>query len=144
EEASSLKAVEGIDPENPSKPRRSNKTHQSASDPEARKPGKPTDLYYRGHISVDSGEGVIVATMADYGDREDHQGLVELIGRVNGHLKEHQLKAEELVADSKYNTCHTIEACQQAGITAYMPNPSGYKREREGFTYDKQSDSYWC
>jgi transposase len=142
-----LKAVEAVDPEKKAHPRRSNKTHQSSSDPDAhmtRKPGKPTDLYYRGHISVDSGEGVIVAAMADYGDRDDHQGLPELVEQVGNHLSDHQLGTKELVADSKYNTLHSIKACRQAGITAYMPNPSGYKREREGFTYDEQSDSYWC
>jgi hypothetical protein len=143
----SLKAVEGIDPENKSHSRRSNKTHQSTSDPDGRitrKPGKPTDLYYRGHISVDSGEGIIVAAMADYGDREDHERLPQLIEQADNHLNKHQLRAQELVADSKYNTSRSIEACRQAGITPYMPNPSGYKREREGFTYDEETDSYQC
>jgi transposase len=144
---SPLKAVEAVDPEKKAHPRRSNKTHQSSSDPDSRmtrKRGKPTDLYYRGHISVDSAEGVIVAAMADDGDRDDHRALPELIEQVSEHLSRHQLSTKELVADSKYNTCHSIKACQQAGITGYMPNPSGYKREREGFIYDEESDSYRC
>ncbi len=142
-----LKAVEGTGPEEKARPRRSNKTHQSPSDLDARmtrKPGKPADLYYRGHISVDSAEGVILAAMADDGDREDHEGLEELVGQITHHLDKHQLDAGELVADSKYNTSRSIEACRQAGLTAYMPNPSGYKRERKGFTYDGEADSYWC
>jgi hypothetical protein len=55
----------------PVKRKRSNKTHQSASDPDARmarKPGKPTDMYYHGQISVDSQHGVIVGVMVDYAD----------------------------------------------------------------------------
>lgn len=130
-----------------SKRRRSNKTHSSASDPDARmarKPGKPTALYYHGQISVDAQCGVIVAGMADYADREDHQSLPGLLEQVQTHLSRHSLLLEELVGDSKYNTLHSIQVCQQAGVTAYMPNPSGYKRHREGFAYDPAADSYRC
>lgn len=127
--------------------RRSNKTHASVSDPDARmarKPGKPTAMYYHGQISVDDQCGVITAGMADYADREDHQSLPGLLEQVQTHLSGHQLRLEELVGDSKYNTLHSIQACQQAGVTAYMPNPSGYKRHREGFVYEAATDSYRC
>jgi len=131
----------------PRKRSRSNKTHQSVTDPDARlarKPGKPTDMYYHGQISVDAQHGVIVAAMADYADTEDHQSLPALLDQVQAHLSAHHLRVEELLADSKYNTLHTIEACEQAGITAYMPNPSGYKRFREGFTFCEETNSYRC
>ena len=71
-----LRRVERNPDEGPAKRKRSNKTHVSASDPDARmarKPGKPTDMYYHGQISVDSQHGVIVGAMADYGTSDDHK-----------------------------------------------------------------------
>ena len=133
--------------EEPVKRKRSNKTHASASDPDARmarKPGKPTDMYYHGQISVDSQHGVIVGAMADYADLEDHKSLSGLLNRVQSNLSDHELAVEEILADSKYNTITTIEACQKEGITAFMQNPSGYKHEREGFTFDEQANAYRC
>jgi transposase len=133
--------------DDPVRRKRSNKTHASASDPDARmarKPGKPTDMYYHGQISVDSQHGVIVGAMADYADLEDHMSLSGLLERVQRNLSEHGLDVEEILADSKYNTITTIEACQQEGITAFMQNPSGYKREREGFTFDHRANAYTC
>ena len=108
------------------------------------KPGKPTDMYYHGQISVDSQHGVIVWAMADYADLEDHKSLPGLLNRVQDNLADHGLVTEELVADSKYNTITTIQACQGQGITAFMQNPSGYKREREGFTFDEEANAYRC
>lgn len=77
-----LSAVECPDHPASYKRRRSNKTHRSPTDPDARlarKPGKPTDMYYHGQISVDNQHGVIVAGRADYGNREDHQSLPGLL-----------------------------------------------------------------
>lgn len=145
EEPGGLASVELPEEQNP-RPR-SNKTHCSASDPDgrlARKPGKPTDMYYHGQVSVDAQQGVIVAAMADHADSEDHQSLPALLDQMQANLSAHHLRVEELIADSKYNTLKTIEGCQQAGVTAYMPNPSGYRREREGFSYDPATDSYRC
>ncbi|MDZ7755443.1 MAG: transposase [Rhodohalobacter sp.] len=101
-------------------------------------------MYYHGQISVDSQHGVIVGAMADYADLEDHKSLPGLLERVQNNLTDHGLVIEEILADSKYNTITTIEACQQQGITAFMQNPSGYKREREGFTFDEAANAYQC
>lgn len=142
-----LTGVERPDRQKQAKTPRSNKTHQSSSDPDARmtrKPGKPAALYYRGHISVDGGEGVIVAAMSDYGDYEDHQSLPPLLEQIQTHLAGYSINANNVIADSKYNTSESIKACRQAGMTPYMPNPSGYKPEREGFSYDPQVDGYRC
>lgn len=145
EEPGELASAELPEEQNP-RPR-SNKTHRSGTDPDARlgrKPGKPTGMYYHGQVSVDASRGVIVGAMADYGDSEDHQSLPALLDQVQANLSAHHLHVEELIADSKYNTLKTIEGCQKAGVTAYMPNPSGYKRHRDGFSYDPATDSYRC
>lgn len=142
-----LRRVDRTPDEEPAKRKRSNKTHVSASDPDARmarKPGKPTDMYYHGQISVDSQHGVIVGAMADYSTSDDHKSFPGLLDRIESNLSRHHLQVEEILADSKYNTVSTIELCQQKGITAFMQNPSGYKREREGFTFDEQANAYRC
>lgn len=142
-----LRRVDRNPDDGPAKRKRTNKTHLSASDPDARmarKPGKPTDMYYHGQISVDSQHGVIVGAMADYSNLEDHKSLPGLLDRVQKNLSRHKLVVQEILADSKYNTLSTIDTCQQKGSTAFMENPSGYKRERPGFTFDKQANAYTC
>jgi len=129
------------------KTRRSNQTHSSDTDPDARmarKPNKPTDMYYHGQISVDAAEGVIVAALADYADLNDHESLPELLNQSLTNLAPYDLPLREVLADSKYNTHPTLQICEDAGITPYMNNPSGYQREREGFVYDRAKDSYRC
>jgi len=133
--------------QNPKPPRRSNKTHFSPTDSDARlacKPGKPTDLYYHGHVCVDDAECVIVAAGADYGDSQDHQALGWLIEQSLANLVPHRMRPKELLADSHYNTVHTLRWCKLKSLTAYMPNPSGYKRHRDGFSYDRKADRYTC
>lgn len=133
--------------EAPVKRTRSNKTHCSTSDPDARlarKPNKPGDMYYHGQISVDAAQGVIVAALADYADLNDHESLPDLLNQSLGNLAPYDLQLREVLADSKYNTHHSLQLCEDAGITPYMNNPSGYKRERDGFIYDETSDSYRC
>lgn len=142
-----LTSVASPDCEESLKGRRSNKTHRSTSDPDARlarKPNKPTDMYYHGQISVDAAQGVIVAALADYGDLNDHESLPDLLNQSLANLAPYGLPLGEILADSKYNTHHTLQVCEDAGITPYMNNPSGYKRDREGFLYDPASDSYRC
>lgn len=126
---------------------RSNQTHTSRSDPDARmacKPNKPSDMYYHGHISVDDAQGVVVAAMADYGDRCDHESLCKLINQSLANVSPYKLPLQELLADSRYNTYPNLQICESAGITPYMNNPAGYKPDREGFLYDPASDSYRC
>ncbi|MDZ7719998.1 MAG: IS1182 family transposase [Balneolaceae bacterium] len=134
-------------PDNPVKRTRSNKTHRSTSDPDARiarKPNKPTEMYYHGQISVDAAQGVIVAALADYADLNDHESLPDLLNQSLANLAPYDLQLSEVLADSKYNTHHSLRVCEAAGIIPYMNNPSGYKAEREGFLYDPLSDSYRC
>lgn len=142
-----LTRVDTPDPDTPVKRIRSNKTHSSTSDPDARlarKPNKPTDMYYQGHISVDSAQGVVVAALADYADLNDHESLPDLLNQSLANLAPYDLHLREVLADSKYNTHHSLQVCEDAGITPYMNNPSGYQREREGFVYDPAKDSYRC
>lgn len=125
----------------------SNATHRCSSDPDARmafKPNKPKDMYYHGQVCVDGRHGVVTAAVGDYGDRKDPYSFPDLLGKARKNLAAYDLSIHEVLADTGYTTGQTIAWCEQAGITAYMPNPKGYTPERSGFTYDKLKDRYRC
>jgi len=125
----------------------SNATHRCSSDPDARmafKPNKPKDMYYHGQVCVDGQHGVVTAAMGDYGDRKDPYSFPDLLGKARENLASYNLLIHEVLADTGYTTGDAIAWCEQAGITAYMPNPKGYTPERSGFTYDKLKDRYRC
>lgn len=124
-----------------------NDTHQCSSDPDARmafKPNKPKDMYYHGQVCVDSQHGVVTAAMGDYGDRNDQYSFPELLAKARENLAEYGLSINEVLADTGYTTGKNIKWCEQAGMTAYMPNTSNYTPERPGFTYNEQEDHYEC
>ena len=56
----------------------------------------------------------------------------------------------EVVADRGYYQVEDIEACEQAGITPYIPKPDRGPAKRDGlfpkedFTYDAEKDGYQC
>ncbi|MDZ7717380.1 MAG: transposase [Balneolaceae bacterium] len=110
-----------------------NDTHQCSSDPDARmafKPNKPKDMYYHGQVCVDSQHGVVTAAMGDYGDRNDQYSFPELLAKARENLAEYGLSINEVLADTGYTTGKNIKWCEQAGMTAYMPNTSNYTPER--------------
>ncbi|MCC5905465.1 MAG: IS1182 family transposase [Balneolaceae bacterium] len=126
---------------------KNNDTHQCSSDPDARmgfKPNKPKDMYYHGQVCVDSQHGVVTAAMGDYGDRNDHYSFAELLAKARENLAGYGLSINEVLADTGYTTGENIRWCEQADMTAYMPNPSNYTPERPGFTYNEQADRYEC
>lgn len=125
----------------------SNDTHRCSSDPDARmayKPNKPKDMYYHGQVCVDSQHGVVTAAMGDYGDRKDQYSFPQLLEKAHKNLTPFGLSITEVLADTGYTTGENIALCEQAGITAFMPNPKSYTPERPGFTYNEQEDHYEC
>lgn len=129
------------------KTRPNNDTHQCSSDPDARmavKPNKPKDMYYHGQVCVDSQHGVVTAAMGDYGSRKDPQSFPELLAKAHENLDKFDRQIKELLADGGYTSGDNIALCEQAGITAYIPNPSNYTPVRPGFIYNEQEDRYEC
>ena len=125
----------------------SNHTHYSSTDPDARistKPGKPRNLNYSGQISVDTSNHVITGAIADYADKRDSQSLEKLCRHTNENLKKHQMKIQELLADTGFSSGEALKYCEENNIDAYIPNFGRYKPEREGFLYNKVMDRYEC
>ena len=124
-----------------------NKTHYSATDPDARlatKPGKPSQLNYLAQVSVDTGCHVITNIEAHHADKGDSQCLAEVVDHTIDNLGSEGLLVEEIVADTGYSSGSALQYLKAKNITGYIPNVAGYKKEREGFEYNQQRDEYIC
>jgi transposase len=123
----------------------------SRTDPDASivNRGKPK-LSYQVHRAVDGRSEVITATETTPGDvNEGH----EMIPLLESHHLNTGVKADTVVADSKYGTVENFLACHDRGVEAHMPDlqESTAKRieklgifSEERFEYDGESDTYRC
>ena len=125
----------------------SNHTHYSATDPDARisvKPGKPRQLNYSAQTVVDTSSHVITNILADYSDKRDSQSLPQAIRQTIENLEAHDIKIEEVLADTGYSSGESLKYLQSHNIVGYIPNFGQYKNTREGFIYNKDLDRYEC
>jgi transposase len=125
----------------------SNHTHYSTTDPDARisvKPGKARQLNYYAQIAVDDSHHVITGAGADFSDKRDSECLEHIANQTIENLSEHDIKVEQLLADTGYSSGKALKYCKEKGIAAYIPNFGQYKHEREGFIYDQEKDRYEC
>lgn len=126
---------------------RSNHTHQSTTDKDARisvKPGKPRQLNYLAQVSVDTAHHVITQIQSDYANKRDSQCLPSLLKNTMENLQEEDLQVEEVLADAGYSSGHALQVLEDLNITGYIPNFGQYKASREGFIYDAANDRYVC
>jgi transposase len=124
-----------------------NKTHYSSTDPDARiatKPGKPSQLNYLSQVSVDTGGHVITNIEAHYADNRDCECLAEVTDHTINNLQPEGLLVEEIIADTAYSSGTTLQYLEDKNITGYIPNLSGYRKDRQGFSYDQLNDQYVC
>ena len=128
-----------------------NSRYISATDPDAGivNRGKPR-LSYQVHRAVDGRSEVITATEVTPGDINEAHEMIPLL---EGHHLNTGVKAETVVADSKYGTVENFLACHDRGIEAHMPDlqESTAKRikklnifSEERFEYDGETDTYLC
>lgn len=127
--------------------KRTNQSHFSPSDPDARmscKPGKTTRFNYLGQVSVDTANHVITHIQAFHADKGDAQCLPEVVKNTIDNLAAGALEVKEILADAGYSSETTLVTLADKGLEGFIPNKSGYKERREGFTYDQQHDRYTC
>jgi len=125
----------------------SNKTHYSATDPDAKmstKPGKPCQLNYYGQIAVDDTHHVITGAGADFADKRDSKCLEKIADQMIENLQQHNITPEQLLADSGYNSGEVLRYLEGKNIEGFIPHFGGYKSHREGFIYNKELDRYEC
>lgn len=126
--------------------KRSNQTHYSPSDPDARlktKTGKPMQLNYQSGMSVDTDHHVISHIQADFADENDDKHLVALIEKTKARLEENELQLENVLADTNFSTGPNYRYLEQENIQGFIPPQAGYKHEID-FIYDEQNDTYTC
>lgn len=135
------------DQEDDEKTSRSNQTHYSPSDPDARltrKPGKPYRLYYRSQVSVDTESHVITYIQAFPGNKADNMCLPEMLKHTVENMLAHNIQVKEILADAGYSSGEALQALIDNNLEGYIPNPANYKHCRDGFTYDPANDWYTC
>src|SRR4030042_593076 len=128
-----------------------NRRYISTTDPDAAivNRGKPK-LSYQVHRVVDGQSEVITAMETTPGDvNEAH----EMISLLESHQFNTGIKADAVVADSKYGTVDNFLACHDRGVEAHMPDLKEWTAKRikklnifpeERFEYDRESDTYCC
>jgi len=129
--------------------KKTNQTHYSPSDPDARlttKPGKPMNLYYRSQMSVDTASHFITYIQAFKGNEADNTSLPAMLSRIAENMSGNAIRVKEILADTGYSSGKAIRALIARDMEGYIPNPGNYKssRENEGFTYDAENDHYTC
>ena len=128
-----------------------NSRYISSTDPDAAivNRGKPK-LSYQVHRAVDGQSEIITATEATPGDVNEAHMMLPLLEK---HQTTTKIKAETVVADSKYGTIENFLVCHDIGMKAHIPDlrEAAVKRTKkldifteEHFIYAQQSDTYTC
>lgn len=128
-----------------------NRRYISTTDPDAGivNRGKPK-LSYQVHRAVDGRGEVITATETTPGDINEAHEMVPLL---ESHHLNTGIKADTVVADSKYGTVENFLACHDRRVEAHMPDLQESTAKRieklnifsEGrFEYDRETDTYRC
>lgn len=128
-----------------------NSRYISSTDPDAAivNRGKPK-LSYQVHRAVDGKNEVITATDAAAGDINEAHLMLPLLDK---HQETTGIKAETVVADSKYGTIDNFLACHDRSVQAHIPDlrEASLKRTaklnifpEERFQYDAATDTFLC
>jgi transposase len=128
-----------------------NRRYISRTDPDAGivNRGKPK-LSYQVHRAVDGRSEVITVTETTPGDVNEAHEMVPLL---ESHHLNTGIKADTVVADSKYGTVENFLACHDQGVEAHMPDLQEWTAKRieklnifseERFEYDRETDTYRC
>ncbi len=128
-----------------------NSRYISTTDPDASivNRGKPR-LSYQVHRAVDGESEVITATETTPGDVNEAHEMIPLL---ESHHFNTGIKAETVVADSKYGTVENFLACHDRGVEAHIPDLKEFASKRterlnifteEAFEYDRETDTYRC
>lgn len=128
-----------------------NNRYISSTDPDATivNRGKPK-LSYQVHRAVDGKNEIITASEATTGTVNEAHVMAPLLEQ---HEATTGIKADTVVADSKYGTIDNYLACHDLGIKAHMPDMGKANSKRiaklnifqeDQFAYDQQSDTFRC
>jgi transposase len=124
-----------------------NSRYISTTDPDASivRQGK-SKLRYKTHRAVDGAYEVITATEVTGGAVNEAHRMTALM---DSHQENTGVKAETVVADSKYGTIDNYVACSDRGVRAHVPDLKGTQPGKgifpdNKFTYNRETDTYEC
>ena len=130
---------------------KTNNRYISTTDPDAALVNRgKSKLSYQVHRAVDGKHEIITATDAAPGDVNEAHLMFSLLEK---HEEITEIKAETVVADSKYGTIDNFLACHDRGIQAHIPDLRDVTIKRiaknnlfleDRFLYDPATDSYTC
>ncbi len=128
-----------------------NNRYISSTDPDAALVNRgKSKLSYQVHRAVDGKHEIITATDAAPGDVNEAHLMLPLLEK---HEETTEIKAETVVADSKYGTIDNFLACHDQGIKAHIPDLRDVAINRiaktdifleDRFLYDSATDTYTC
>jgi len=128
-----------------------NNRYISTTDPDAALVNRgKSKLSYQVHRAVDGKHEIITATDVAPGDVNEAHLMLPLLEK---HEETTEIKAETVVADSKYGTIDNFLACHDQGIKAHIPDLRDAAINRiaktdifmeDRFSYDSVSDTYTC
>lgn len=128
-----------------------NNRYISSTDPDAALVNRgKAKLSYQVHRAVDGKHEIITATDAASGDVNEAHLMLPLLEK---HEETTEIKAETVVADSKYGTIDNFLACHDQSIKAHIPDLRDVAINRiaktdifmeDRFSYDPASDTYTC
>ncbi len=128
-----------------------NNRYISSTDPDAALVNRgKAKLSYQVHRAVDGKHEIITATDAAPGDVNEAHLMLPLLEK---HEETTEVKAETVVADSKYGTIDNFLACHDQGIEAHIPDLRDVAIKRiakndifleDRFLYNPAADSYTC
>lgn len=123
----------------------------STTDPDAAMISKGKSKFrYKVHRAVDCASEVITSTLTTSGEIDDSHKMKSLM---DSHTENTEIKAQTVVADSKYGTIENFLTCADRGVRAHMPDlkkkqeTSGHRKgifQDKDFTYDNVKDAYIC
>ena len=103
--------------------KRTNETHQSRTDPEARLhrkgPGKEAKLSHMGHALTENRNGLILGiTITEANGTAEREAALDLVDELKAT---HQRKVKTLGADKGYDSGEFFQALETRGIEPHMP-----------------------
>lgn len=128
-----------------------NNRYISSTDPDAALVNRgKSKLSYQVHRAVDGKHEIITAADAAPGDINEAHLMIPLLEK---HEETTEVKAETVVADSKYGTIDNFLACHDQGIQAHIPDLRDVAIKRiantdifleDRFLYNPATDTYTC
>lgn len=109
--------------------RRTNETHASTTDPEARLArkgdGQETKLAYAGHVLMENRTGLIVDIVLSHADgRAERRAALEMLDR------QERPQRVTLGADKGYDARDFIAACRERGVTPHVAQHTSNRSSR--------------